>query len=292
MPLTLAAATLFTLLSDTRVVLLGTGTPNAEPDRFGPSIAVVVDDTPYIVDFGPGVVRRAVAAAKTKGIKGLAVNKLKIAFATHLHSDHTAGLADLILTPAVLERHAPLVLYGPKGIRSMAEHILEAYEQDIEVRIKGGEEGDPKAYAVEAHEIEPGVIYKDANVTVRAFAVPHGHWKEAYGFRFETRDKTIVISGDTIASQAVVDACNGCDILLHEVYSLAGIKSRPPARQKYHETVHTSSKEVGEIANKAKPKLLVLYHQLIWTSNEQALMQELQSVYKGAVKYGNDLDVY
>jgi len=96
----------------------------ADPDRFGPSVAVVVNDTPYIVDFGPGVVRRASAAK-------IMPEKLKIAFASHLHSDHTAGLPDLILTPAVLDRHAPLVLCGPTGIKSMADHILKAYEQTL-----------------------------------------------------------------------------------------------------------------------------------------------------------------
>jgi len=280
------------MLADTKVVLLGTGTPNADPDRFGPSVAVVVDDTPYIVDFGPGVVRRAAAAAKYKGVKGLSADKLKVAFASHLHSDHTAGLPDLILTPAVLDRHAPLVLYGPKGIKPMAEHILQAYEQDIDLRVKGLENGDPKAYIVDARDIQPGIIHKDDNVTVRAFAVPHGQWKEAYGFRFDTKDnKSIVISGDCGPSEAIVQACNGCDLLLHEVYSVAGFKKRTSMWQKYHSNFHTSSVELGGIASKAKPKSLVLYHQLVWTSNEAELMLELQSLYKGPVKYGADLDV-
>jgi ribonuclease BN (tRNA processing enzyme) len=82
----------------TQIVLLDTGTPNADPERFGPSIAIVVNDTPYIVDFGPGVVRRA-AAAQRKGVAGLATPKLTRAFVTHLHSDHTTGYADLIFTP-------------------------------------------------------------------------------------------------------------------------------------------------------------------------------------------------
>jgi ribonuclease BN (tRNA processing enzyme) len=237
-------------------------------------------------------VRRASAAAITKGIPALKPENLKIAFTTHLHSDHTAGLADLILTPAVLDRHAPLALYGPKGIRAMAGHILKAYEQDIHIRTKGLENGDPKAYLVNAHEIKPGVIYKDVNVTVRAFQVRHGQWKESYGFRFETQDKTIVVSGDCGPDPAVVEACDGCDILLHEVYSGAGFKKRPAMWQKYHSNFHTSTFELGEIANKAKPKLLVLYHQLVWSSSEQEMLRELHSVYKGDVKFGNDLDVY
>ena len=88
----------------TQVVMLGTGTPNADPERSGPAVAIVVNDTPYLVDFGPGVVRRAAAMSPSYGgsIEGLEVDRLRHAFLTHLHSDHSAGLADLILTPWVL----------------------------------------------------------------------------------------------------------------------------------------------------------------------------------------------
>src|SRR5580698_8207474 len=102
-----------------QVILLGTGTPNADPERSGPSVAVVANGKPYIVDFGPGVVRRAAAAH-------IKPSDLKIAFATHLHSDHTTGLPDLIFTPWTLERETPLTLYGPKCLASMAKHIEKA----------------------------------------------------------------------------------------------------------------------------------------------------------------------
>ena len=91
----------------TRVVLLGTGTPGAEPDRSGPATAVVVDETAYLIDFGPGVVRQAAAAAAA-GVTALRPPNLRIGFLTHLHSDHTAGYPDVVLTPWVLGRRAPL----------------------------------------------------------------------------------------------------------------------------------------------------------------------------------------
>lgn len=277
-------------VSQTELVMLGTGNPNADPDRMGPSVAVVVNDTPYLVDFGPGVVRRA-AAANRNGVRGLSADKLRIAFATHLHSDHTAGLADLFLTPAVLDRHGPLTLFGPKGIRDMAGHLRAAYRMDIENRTKGLERGDPKSYEIKVTENKPGLVYEDKNVRVKAFLVDHALWKEAYGYRFETPDKTIVISGDCTPSQSVIDACNGCDILVHEVYSVAGFRKRPEQWQKYHSHAHTSSIELGKLANQAKPKLLVLYHQLLWSSNEAELMEELRSVYQGPIRFANDLDV-
>jgi ribonuclease BN (tRNA processing enzyme) len=275
-----------------RVVMLGTGTPNADPDRYGPSVAVVVDETSYLVDFGVGVVRRA-AAAERSGINALGATKLTTAFATHLHSDHTLGLADLILTPWILERPTPLTLYGPRGLRAMTDHLIAAYADDIRVRMRGGEpkhQYDPKLVTV--HEIKPGMIYRDERVTVTAFAVPHGAWDQAFGYRFQTPDRTIVISGDTGPASRIEDQCRRCDVLVHEVYSEAGFAKRPPEWQAYHSRYHTSTRQLGAIATRAQPGLLVLYHQLIWSSTEEELLKEVQSAYNGKVVSAHDLDVY
>lgn len=276
---------------NTQVVMLGTGTPNADPDKSGPAVAVVVNDVPYVVDAGPGVVRRAAAAARN-GVKGLSVEKLRRLFLTHLHSDHTVGLPDFIFTPAVLERDAPLEIYGPPGTKRMTDLILKAFSEDIAVRLKGLEPAKPRGYDVRTQDVKPGVIYKDANVTVKAFAVKHGSWKHAYGYRFESADRVIVISGDCAPSESIIEACNGCDVLVHEVYSTAGFARRPLEWQRYHSNFHTSSKELAEIAAKAKPKLLVLYHQLLWGATKEQLLEEIGKGYTGKVVFGNDLDVY
>lgn len=246
---------------ETRIVLLGTGTPNADPDRSGPAVAIIVNESPYLVDFGPGVVRRA-AAAYRRGITALKVTNLRIAFLTHLHSDHTAGYPDLILTPWVLGRNTPLDVYGPPGIKAMTEHILKAYREDINVRLHGLEPANPIGCKVHVHEVRPGIIYRDHQVTVRAFAVHHGSWKYAYGYRFETPDRTIVISGDCAPSRSIIENCRGCDVLIHEVYSSEKFQTRPPEWQRYHAHFHTSTRELAEIATEARPKLLILYHQL------------------------------
>ncbi len=274
----------------TRVVLLGPGNPNADPDRWGPSVAIVANGVPYIVDCGPGVVRRAAAAARG-GINALSARNLSRLFVTHLHSDHTLGLPDLMLSPWTLDRSAPLEVYGPKGISAMTRHILEAYREDIYVRRHGLEPSNDTGFLVNTHEIKPGVVYRDANVTVRAFAVRHGDWRYAYGYRFETADRSIVISGDTAPTPAIAENCNGCDVLVHEVYSEAGFLMRPPAWQKYHSSYHTSSRELGEIATKARPGLLILYHQLFWGTSDEDLLKEVQRVYSGKVVSGRDLDV-
>src|SRR5215471_11719000 len=120
----------------TQVIMLGTGTPGPDPDRSGPATAIVVNGTAYLVDAGAGIVRRA-ASARRKGVGALEPTILRIAFLTHLHSDHTLGLADLVFTPWVMGRKDPLELYGPLGTRAMAQYILKAYEVDIQERTEG-----------------------------------------------------------------------------------------------------------------------------------------------------------
>src|SRR6266566_9134015 len=155
--------------SKTQVVLLGTGNPFPDPDRSGPATAIVVNGSAYLVDFGAGVVRRAKAAMFDKGISALEPTNLKVAFVTDLHSDHTVGYLDLIFTPWVMGRKFPLEVYGPKGLKAMTDHILAAWQADIEERISTETWQAPdyrETYKVNVHEIGPGVVYKDANVTV------------------------------------------------------------------------------------------------------------------------------
>ncbi len=279
-------------LSQTQVVLLGTGTPNADPDRMGPSTAVVVNHHSYIFDCGPGVVRRCTAAAKRFNLQALQADQLSTLFITHLHSDHTIGYPDFILTPAVLERKNQLTVFGPRGIKSMTKHLLKAYQEDIDMRLHGLEKGDKNAYTVNVHEIHEGTIYQDVDVRISAFKVKHGSWKEAYGYRIESKDKVIVISGDCTYSENLIANAKGCDILVHEVYSEEGFTKRTPRWQSYHSQFHTSSSQLADIANKVKPKLLILTHQLIWSSTEEKLLQEIKSKYDGAVVSGHDLDLY
>jgi ribonuclease BN (tRNA processing enzyme) len=269
----------------THVILLGTGTPNADPARSGPAVAIVVDSNTYIIDAGPGIVRRA-AAAK------IPMTSLRIAFLTHLHSDHTVGLPDLMLSPWVLGRTTPLAVYGPPGTTAMVDHLEAAYAQDIDIRLHGGEPSNKTGYGGKGHDVPAGVVYRDSLVTVTAFEVAHGKWPHAYGYRFQTPDRTIVISGDTAPSDAVARACDGCDVLVHEVISSESLEGRTPEWQAYHRAYHTPGYDLGDIATRARPKLLVLYHQLPSGIADTALLREVHTRYKGVVVSGKDLGVY
>jgi ribonuclease BN (tRNA processing enzyme) len=287
----------------TQIVLLGTGTPPADPDRSGPATAIVINGTPYLVDFGAGVVRRAKAAVADRGITALEPTNLRVVFVTHLHSDHTVGYPDLILTPWVLGRRVPLEVYGPTGIKAMTDHIIEAYRVDFETRSQHYKENlysvgsFPEGHKVNAHEINAGVVYKDANVTVTAFRTKHA--MESYGYRFDTPDRSIVISGDTNPTQATIDACRGCDVLIHEVLTQEWLAKRPDF-QNYAARFHTTTTQLAELARRAKPRLLILYHASIsWRpavdnqrSRPEDLLKEMMAVYSGQVVVGRDLDVY
>jgi ribonuclease BN (tRNA processing enzyme) len=274
----------------TKIVLLGTGTPNADPARFGPSVAIVIDQEPYLFDFGPGLVRRAAAAHKA-GIDGLAVSKLTRAFVTHLHSDHTIGFADLILTPWVLERQAPLKVYGPIGICEMADNILKAYHRDIKERIGGLEPANTTGFYVNCHEIEAGKVFEDSLIRVEAFEVNHGSW-DAFGYRVYAPDRIIVLSGDTAPFDGYEEAYGNCDVLIHEVYSSRGFERRSEDWQEYHASMHTSTEELVEIATRIRPGLLILNHQLFFGVSEEEMLLEVKEGYKGKVVSGKDLEVY
>lgn len=293
--------------SGTQIVMLGTGNPQPDPDRAGSATAIVVGGSAYLVDFGPGVVRRAAAAVRDQGIIALEPTKIKVVFSTHLHSDHTAGYPDLILTPWVMGRPFPLEVYGPKGIKAMSEHILAAYQEDIKIRTEGMEQASRTNYKVNAHEITTGPVYQDALVKVTAFPTRHGDWAETYGYRFDTADRSIVISGDTTPTQATIDACNGCDVLIHEALTLKFLNNpRRPNPQgydvkAYSAKYHTTTTELAELATQAKPGLLILTHNPItlrpskrpFASTPEDLLREMHAAgYTGKVVVARDLDLY
>jgi ribonuclease BN (tRNA processing enzyme) len=273
--------------------MLGTGTPNADPERSGPAVAIVRGLNSYLVDAGPGIVRRAGAAAQ-QGVEALRMPRLRIVFLTHLHSDHTVGLPDLILMPWVLERTAPLEVYGPPGTKAMVGHLLAAYSADIHNRLDGLQPSNSTGIKVNVHEVKNGFVYRDSVMTVRAFEVPHANWEHAFGYRFESADRTIVVSGDTRATDSVVKACHGCDVLVHEVYSAERYKSLSAAWKAYHKLAHTSTTELAALAGRAQPKLLLLYHQLWWgRADDEMLLKEIRAAgYAGKVESAKDLGVY
>lgn len=273
--------------SRTSVIMLGTGNPTLDPDRMGPATVILVDSTAYLVDAGVGVVRRWAAAGRA-GLTTLQPWQLHRLFVTHLHSDHTLGFAELIFstwTVAPTPR-LPLLVFGPAGTRAMADHLLAAYAEDVRIRTgEGGESEGAPPPRVDVQEITPGVIYRDSLVTVTAFAVHHGAFPQAFGYRFQTPDRDIVISGDAAPPSAIPAQCRGCDILIHE-----GGFYHSDSASLYRRQFHTSMEELRDIARVARPKLLVLYHQP--RGANEAGQRFIQAGFDGRVVVAKDLDVF
>ncbi len=278
-----------------KVVILGTGTPLTYPDRSGAGVAILSGGKAYLVDAGAGMFRKA-REAHLSGIEELAAPNLDKLFITHLHSDHTVGLANMILAPWVLRRELPLKIYGPPGTKHMADMISEAYSEDINMRLHGSQPANPNGYKVETLEHwTSGLVFEDENVIVEAIKVPHGSWEQAYGYKFTEKEtgKTALVSGDTAKSEAVLEAARDVDFLVHEVVSEISLNTRSEDWQIYQRSFHTTPSEIAELASIAKPKQLILYHQIYWHKEHDKLAEEVRAAgYSGNVVSANDLDVF
>ena len=274
----------------TQVILLGTGTPYPDPSASGPATAVVVNGRVFLFDAGAGVMRRLKAA-------NLPINGPEALFITHLHSDHTLGYADLMLTSWVMRRTKPFPVYGPRGLRRMTNLLLAAYSEDIEIRTSGLEHEVAGGHRVRVHEIRAGVVYEKDGVRVTAIRVQHGAWRDAFGYRIDTADRSIVISGDTRPSEALVKTARGVDVLIHEVYPASRLapEDRPGGKDwpRYCREYHTSDVELGRLAARIQPKLLILDHLIrMGASDEELLAGVRAGGYSGRAVVGKDLERY
>ena len=280
--------------SETKLIILGSGTPNPDPERYGSGYAVIVNESAYIVDFGPGIVRRISAMSPTWGgdFKSMELQNINTAFLTHIHSDHSGALADLILTPWIMGRDVPLKLYGPSGLEAMSKNITEAYIDDINYRLYGSQPANELGFKTNVTEIvDDGSIYKDKNVEVIAFKNDHGDFKNSFGFLFITDDKRILFSGDTAVSANLKKYGNDLDILVHEVFSSETFVNKTKDWQIYHQAHHTSSIDLGIIADELQPKKLVMSHILFWGASEESILNDIGVNFSGQAIIAKDLMV-
>ncbi len=282
--------------------MLGTGSPVPDPAAFGPATAIVVGARVFLVDAGAGVTRQLAAAGFPR------IKEVEATFLTHLHSDHTLGYPDLILTTWMMGRRGPLRVYGPAGLRRMTNRLLDAWREDIDLRVRGLERETGAWVDVEVHEIEAvrlkpdasttrGPIYERDGVRVIAFPVRHAEWKQAIGYRFDTPGRSITISGDAAPSETLVAAAKGTDVLIHEVYIESRLRpeDRPGGERwpEYMRAAHTSNVELGRLAARVAPGLLVLHHVLRMGGTDDELLQGIRAGgYTGRVVIAKDLDVY
>lgn len=280
-------------MAETRVILLGTGTPVPDGERSGPGLAVIHHGEAYVFDAGGGMVQRAIQASERLGAPELYPPRIRHLFLSHLHSDHTLDYPELAGT-YWWRREAPLNAYGPTGLQQMTDGYYDMQAIDINLRTRGNQPvKDPEMYRVNVHEIgADGVILDENGVTVEAFSVNHGDISPAYGYKITTPDRTIVFSGDTTYSDKLIEQAKGADVLVHEVISEAGWKALTPDWQAYHHSAHTLTSELADIANQARPGILVLTHILHYGAPIETALTEIQAGYDGKVVLANDLDEF
>lgn len=275
--------------SKTQVILLGTGTPVMTPGRYQSSTAIIVNEQPYIIDCGSGILER-LSHARDKGLSALANPNLTKLFLTHFHPDHTVALPGFLIAPWNMGRKDPLEVYGPSGTQNIIDTVLKAFQPGIKEHLHHGPK-PLKPIETKIQEIREGIIYIDDNVEVEAIRVSHGTF-EAYAYKFTTADKTVVISGDTCPCPNLYEKAKNCDILVHEVYCESAMPEMPKQYQDYFKSVHTGSIELGKIANEVNPGLLVLTHQIQYNKTPEDIVNEVRMNYQGELAYGNDLDIF
>jgi len=276
-----------------RVTLLGTGTPNPHPERFGPATLVEAGSQRLLFDAGRGVTIRL-------NQLGIPMREVTAVFVTHFHSDHLVGLADLWLIgwlpPNYGRRQVPLRIWGPEGLGKITAGMEQAYATDIAIRVK--DEALPRSAAkFDVNEYsEAGVIYDHEGVKVTSFEVNHGELiKPAYGYRVDYAGRSVVISGDTRFDQNVIKAAKGVDLLVHEVVAIPEALFAVNPAMKRVEAHHTTPEEVGTVMSEARPRLGVLTHYVLTSGpgippeTKDEVLARLKTRYSGPVVAGHDL---
>ena len=275
-------------MSDFKVTLLGTGSPQLSATRFGPSTLVEAGDQKLLFDAG-----RA-APIRLHQVK-VALAKINALFMTHYHSDHTSGIPDLWLTGWLSGRPSAFHVIGPPGIKVLMFHLEQAYALDIKIRLED-EKLSPVGVATAVEEFDnDGIVFENGGVRVFAFEVDHGEViKPAVGYRVEYKDRSVVISGDTRFNQNVIKYGTGADVLIHEVCA-----ARPElltnALAKRIMAHHTSPQEAGEVFSQAEPRLAVYTHFVLLGSatipalTMDEIISQTRQTYAGPLEVGEDL---
>lgn len=291
-----------------RLIVLGTRAgPIPSKDRAQTSNVLIVNGTNYLIDAGDGVARRLTQA----GVNFRQIGKV---FITHDHDDHTAGLGTLLSYEWDFQRHDAVDVYGPPGTAALVKGAIQYFTVNAEIRWAEGRR-TPLTDVFVGHDVQPGLVYQDKNIKVIAVENTHFHIPEgtpyfgkykSYSYRFETPDRTILVTGDTGPSEAVTKLAAGADILLSEITSAEDVKQvmikngiwqgltseQQVAFMKHLTDEHLTPEEVGKMAAQAKVKKVVLTH-LSVTVNEnddyQRLIPEVKKAFPGEVVVAKDL---
>ncbi|HJP95268.1 MAG TPA: MBL fold metallo-hydrolase [Pyrinomonadaceae bacterium] len=290
---TLLAQITFGQPKSTRVILLGTkGGPRVgEAGRSNPSTLILINDVPYLVDCGYGTSKQLITA-------GVALNRLRYIFITHHHSDHNLELGALAYNAWITGLPIRIDAYGPPGLTQMYRDFFNYLKFDIDTRIEDEGRSDPRNL-IAPHEFDkPGTVLINDDVKVSSCRVRHPPIQQAYAYRFDAKDRSIVISGDTAYAPELAEFARNADVLVHEVMYLPGIEAlvkRLPNAKRLREhlmAAHTLPEDVGRIAAQADVKTLVLSHFVPGDDasiTDEQWAEGVRKHFKGRIVVGKDL---
>jgi ribonuclease BN (tRNA processing enzyme) len=292
--------------AETTLITLGTaGGPLPRADRAQSSNLLIVNGALYLIDAGGGVTGRIVQS-------GSNFRKVSKIFITHAHSDHTAGLATLLVSQWE-QQSEPADIYG-SGAEALVKGTIAYLTPNAEIRWTEGKKR-PMTDTFRAHEVAPGVVYQDANVKVIAVENTHFHFQpgdpaygkiKSYSYRFETPDRVVFFTGDTGPSDAVVELAKGADLYVTEttspedvveLYKKNGIwQQKTPEEQQgflrhMHEE-HVTPTDIGQMAAKANVKAVVMSHlgpSITPNDDYQRFVDEAKKYYSGPITLAKDL---
>lgn len=279
--------------NSTRVILLGTkGGPRVgEAGRSNPATLVLINDVPYLVDCGYGASKQLITA-------GVGIDRLRYLFITHHHSDHNLEFGTLIYNSWITGIPTHVDAYGPPGLTAMAADFFNYLKFDIDTRIVDEGRPDPRKL-VTTHEFsKPGIVMVNDDVKVSSCLVRHPPITQSYAYRFDAKDRSVVISGDTAYAPELAEFAKGADVLVHEIMYLPGVEAlvrRLPNAQRLREhllAAHTLPEDVGKIAAQAGVKTLVLSHFVpgdVASITDEQWAQGVRTHFKGRVIVGKDL---
>ena len=264
------------------VTLLGTGTPRPSIERFGPATVVEANGRFFIFDSGRGITVRLQQA-------GIALSKIEHVFLTHLHSDHISGLSDLWLTSWIWQRSNKLKLTGPIGTQALAKHLTLAHQADLHYRAEHTKL-NKTVFEISSHDIaSEGIVYNHNGVKITAFLVNHYPVEPAYGYRIDSGEQSIVISGDTTYSKNLIQFSKNVDLLIHEIAAADANLLASNPRLKKVMSYHTTPEQAGKVLKATKPKATVFTHVLLFGVDAKTALESTRTYFNGDVRIGHDL---
>ena len=272
-----------------KITLCGTSSPIPAPGRAQACVAVETPEHLYIVDAGSG-------SAATANLSGVPMDKLRGILITHFHSDHISDIGDFNLNSWVAGRPEPLQIIGPTGVERIVDGFNMAYELDRGYRVAhhGAELLNPKLGTLQAKAIGEGVIIDQDGLRVTAFEVSHPPIEPAFGYRLDYGGRSVVISGDSLVTDKIVEISNGADVVLHDAMSLQLVRGAAGMARTTGNTrlatvmqdiqdYHATTEDLNRLSSEAEIGQLALYHLVPAPRNAMALRAFSNDIPEGAL---------